>query len=103
MGYSSHVPTIVSTLEFDAWLGTLSIQPKAKVMARMRNMSLGNNGDCEPVGEGVSESRIHYGPGYRLYFVVKGDVLTVLLCGGDKSTQSQDIIRAKELAQTVCQ
>ncbi len=54
-------------------------------------------GDVKPVGEGVSEARIHYGPGYRLYFCQQGDVVIVLLCGGDKSTQNKDIEKAKEL------
>lgn len=57
----------------------------------------GNLGDVKPVGEGVSEARIHYGPGYRLYFCQQGDVVIVLLCGGDKSTQNKDIEKAKEL------
>ena len=61
-------------------------------------MALGNSGDVEPVGEGVSELRIHYGPGYRVYFTRHGPTLIVLLCGGDKSTQAKDIKTAKALA-----
>lgn len=62
-------------------------------------MELGNFGDVQPVGEGVSEARIHYGPGYRLYFVRRVEIVIVLLCGGDKSTQARDIERAKQLAK----
>ena len=60
---------------------------------------LGNSGDVKPVGEGVSELRIFYGPGYRVYFVRRGDALAVLLCGGDKSTQDRDVEAAKALAR----
>lgn len=61
-------------------------------------MSSGNLGDCMPVGEGVSEARIHYGAGYRLYFIQHGKTFLVLLCGGDKSTQAGDIAHAKRIA-----
>ena len=61
-------------------------------------MALGNPGDVTPVGEGVSELRIHHGPGYRVYFVQRGRMLIVLLCGGDKHTQAKDIKAAKQLA-----
>jgi putative addiction module killer protein len=68
-------------------------------LARLRSAMLGNFGDCEPVGEGVSEMRIHAGPGYRVYFLRTGATLYLLLTGGDKSSQKQDIIRAKEMAR----
>ncbi|MGY1408368.1 type II toxin-antitoxin system RelE/ParE family toxin [Luteimonas sp. A611] len=97
------MPRVVSTTEFDTWVEGLPVAGKARVLARITNMRRGNFGDCEPVGSGVSESRIHHGPGYRLYFVVKGEELTVLLGGGDKSTQQSDIALAKERAQTVCE
>ena len=64
-------------------------------------LSLGNPGDVRPVGGGVSEMRIDYGPGYRVYFVRRGDTVVVLLCGGDKRNQDRDIARARELAQEV--
>ena len=92
---------VVSTLEFDEWFSHQARQAKSKVLARIRNMQEGNYGDCEPVGEGVSESRIHWGPGLRLYFVERGSTLVVLLCGGDKATQRNDIERARKLAATV--
>lgn len=64
-------------------------------------MSLGNPGDVAPVGEGVSEMRIHYGPGYRVYFVQRGETIAILLGGGDKSTQERDIAKAIALAKEV--
>ena len=72
-----------------------------RILARVRRLSLGNLGDCEPVGEGVSEMRIDYGPGYRVYFVQRGRVLIVLLAGGDKRTQHRDIAAALKLARDV--
>lgn len=87
------------TEEFADWLSSLrDLRAKTKVLARITNMQAGNSGDCESVGEGVSESKINYGPGYRLYFVQRGAEVIVLLAGGDKSTQPRDIARAKELA-----
>lgn len=86
------------TPEFDAWLKALR-DPigKARIASRIRSAEQGNFGDCEPVGDGVSEMRVHCGPGYRVYYSRKGDVMHLLLCGGDKSTQSRDIKQAKEL------
>lgn len=71
---------------------------RAKIAARIDRLALGNPGDVGPVGEGVSELRIHYGPGYRVYFVKRGRTLIVLLCGGDKSSQAKDIKAARALA-----
>jgi putative addiction module killer protein len=68
---------------------------------RIRRLSLGNPGDVKPLGSGVSEMRIDYGPGYRVYFVRRGDTVVVLLCGGDKRNQDRDIARALELVQEV--
>lgn len=72
---------------------------RARIDARIRRLSLGNPGDVEPVGEGVSELRIDYGPGYRVYYVQRGKALVILLAGGDKGTQAQDIKKALELAR----
>jgi putative addiction module killer protein len=74
---------------------------RARIAVRIRRLSLGNPGDVKPVGSGVSEMRIDYGPGYRVYFVRRGDTVVVLLCGGDKRQQDRDIARALELAQEV--
>ncbi len=76
-------------------------QAKARIDVRIRRLSLGNPGDVRPVGEGVSELRIDYGPGYRIYFVQRGRELIILLAGGDKRTQDQDIRTARELAQSL--
>ncbi len=87
------------TAEYRDWFASLrDRQAKARIDIRIRRLSLGNPGDVKPVGEGVSELRIDYGPGYRVYFVQKGNVLIVLLAGGDKSTQVQDIRVARQLA-----
>lgn len=84
---------------FDTWLSDLrDRRAVARIAARLDRLAAGNPGDVEPVGEGVSELRINYGPGYRVYFIQRGPVLVILLCGGDKSTQSKDIKQAKVLA-----
>jgi putative addiction module killer protein len=72
---------------------------KTRIDIRIRRLSLGNPGDVKPAGEGVSELRVDYGPGYRIYFIQKADVLIVLLVGGDKSSQDRDIRNAKILAR----
>jgi len=74
-------------------------EAKARVLARIRRLSLGNPGDSASVGEGVSEMRIDYGPGYRVYYRKRGKTVVVLLAGGDKRTQKRDIENAKELAR----
>ena len=88
--------------EFDAWLiGLKDKIGKAQVVLRLDRAAEGNFGNCEPVGGGVSEMRIHYGPGYRLYFTRRGAVVYLLLLGGDKSTQKRDIKRALDMASTL--
>lgn len=84
---------------FSKWLTDLrDAVARARIAARIRRLALGNPGDFRPVGEGVSELRIDHGPGYRVYFVQRGAVLVVLLCGGDKRTQARDIRKAKNMA-----
>ena len=88
------------TEKFKNWLGDLrDSNARARIAARIRRAELGNFGDVESVGEGVSEMRIHYGPGYRVYFVQADREIYVLLCGGDKSSQNRDITVAKEMAK----
>jgi len=72
---------------------------KAKIASRIQRLKFGNPGDVKPVGEGVSEMRIDHGPGYRVYYVNRGNTIIVVLCGGDKSTQQADIRRALGLAK----
>ena len=85
---------------FAQWLdGLRDVQARARVQVRIERLSLGNPGDAEPIGDGVSEVRIHYGPGYRVYFKQFGQVLVVLLAGGDKNSQAQDIKTALRLAR----
>ena len=74
-------------------------EAKARILVRIRRLSLGNPGDCASVGDGVWEMRIHYGPGYRVYFVERGSSRVVLLGGGKKATQERDIQRARQLAK----
>jgi putative addiction module killer protein len=87
---------------FDTWLAGLKDHVgKAQILLRLDRASRGNWGDCEPVGEGISEMRIHFGPGYRVYFTRRGAVIYLLLLGGDKSTQKRDIKHAIEMARTL--
>jgi putative addiction module killer protein len=87
---------------FANWLNNLrDIQAKARVLVRIERLALGNAGDVKPVGEGVLEMRISYGPGYRVYFIQRGSELIILLAGGDKSSQSKDIMSAIRLAQNL--
>lgn len=92
---------IIHTTEvFDTWFAGLKDKQAARrVQVRIDRAEGGNFGDCEPVGEGVSEMRIHYGPGYRVYFAQRGMEVVILLAAGDKSTQSRDIQTALEIAR----
>jgi putative addiction module killer protein len=84
---------------FSDWMAALrDHRARARIAVRIDRLALGKPGDVAPVGEGVSELRIQYGPGYRVYFITRGQTLIVLLCGGDKSTQTKDIKAAKLLA-----
>lgn len=87
---------------YSQWFKSLrDRQAKARIDIRIRRLSMGNPGDVKPVGQGVSELRIDYGPGYRVYFIQRGEILIILLAGGDKRTQERDIKTALELAQDV--
>lgn len=94
--------SIQTTEIFDDWFAELrDKQAVRRVQVRIDRAEDGNFGDCEPVGEGVSEMRIHYGPGYRVYFVQRGIEIVILLAGGNKSTQSKDIKTALEIARQI--
>jgi putative addiction module killer protein len=85
---------------FSSWLTALrDDRAKAKIAVRLRRLAFGNPGDVKPVGEGISELRIHHGPGYRVYFVQRGSIFIVLLCGGNRATQNKDIANAKKFAK----
>lgn len=91
---------IYTTELFDSWFeGLRDHTGKSAIKVRLRRAEDGNFGDCETVGEGVSEMRIHYGPGYRVYFKRTGMEIVILLAGGDKSTQAKDIKKALKLAR----
>jgi len=85
------------------WTQLKDERAKGLIFARLDRLAYGHAGDVVPVGEGISELRIHYGPGYRVYFQRRRNTLIVLLCGGDKSTQSKDIKTAKRLAGEWCE
>ncbi len=88
------------TVVFAKWLDLLKDKHgRARILARIDRLTFGNLGDVKPVGSGLSELRVAHGSGYRVYLVQRGAVLIILLCGGDKSTQSRDIDRAKRMAE----
>ena len=88
------------TAEFSAWLKDLRDgTARARILVRVERVARGNPGDVEPVGEGVSEMRLHFGPGYRVYYTERAGVVIVLLAGGDKSSQQKDIATAVALAK----
>ena len=94
--------TFLKSDEFNDWLTGLKDRVGKVIIAkRIESAEAGRFGDCEPVGEGVSEMRIHFGPGYRAYFTRRGEVVYLLLLGGDKSTQKRDIKRAREMARAL--
>lgn len=98
--YTRPMKVILTTETFDEWLADLrDKRAYHRIQTRIARAEDGNFGDCEPVGEGVSEMRIHYGPGYRVYFTQRGMEIVVLLAGGDKSTQAKDIKNALALAR----
>ncbi len=94
--------TILRTEAFDSWLSHLKDRRgKARIIERVRSAERNNFGDCEPVGLGVSEMRIHFGPGYRVYYSRVGLSIYVMLCGGTKRGQQNDIAEAQEMANLV--
>ena len=93
---------IRETGTFKAWFANLrDSRAQYRILTRIKRLAIGNPGDVKPVGEGVLEIRIDYGPGYRVYYKDTGKEIVVLLCGGDKRTQSRDIENAKELLQNL--
>lgn len=96
------MPEVRTTLVFAKWFeGLPDLKARARIQIRIDRLAAGNPGDVKPVGEGVSELRVDYGPGYRVYFVRRGQTVVVLLCGGDKATQAKDIAAAKDMAKEV--
>jgi putative addiction module killer protein len=94
------VYTVLQTDEFQTWLDDLSdSRAQLRIAARLRLAEAGNLGDWGPVGGPVSEMRVDYGPGYRLYFTRRGNVLIIMLAGGNKSSQRSDIRRAQKIAE----
>lgn len=94
--------TISKSQAFDKWFdGLKDTKGRFRIQARIDRAELGNFGDCEPIGEGVSEMRIHFGPGYRVYFAQRGSLIVLLLVGGDKSTQAKDIKAAIKLNREI--
>lgn len=92
--------SLIQTEKYSKWFASLrDARAQARINIRLRRMELGVLGDCKPVGEGVSELRIDYGPGYRVYFIQRGYELIILLAGGDKASQAKDIKAALKLAR----
>lgn len=91
---------VFETDEFSQWLERLRDgKARVRIAARIDRLANGNPGDWKPVGNGINEMRIDHGPGYRVYYVQRGEVLIILLCGGDKGSQERDIAKAKDLAK----
>lgn len=90
------------TVDFTNWLAALSdLRARLQIVRRIERIAAGNFGDAKSVGGAVKELRIDYGPGYRVYYTRRGDTVVILLCGGDKRTQSKDIRKAKEIAEAL--
>lgn len=102
VGYNRPTNNFLRTEEFDTWLSALKDKiGRARIVHRIRSAERGNFGDCESVGEGVFEMRVHVGPGYRVYYTRRGEMVYLLLLGGDKSSQRRDIRRAIEMAHAL--
>jgi putative addiction module killer protein len=101
-GYTITMIEIRKTENFAKWIdGLIDIRARARILVRIERLASGNPGDVKAVGEGVSELRIDYGPGYRVYYKKQGQKIIILLAGGDKRTQSKDIKTAQRLAQNL--
>jgi putative addiction module killer protein len=91
---------LIQSDEFKSWLKSLRDRTaRLRIGVRLERLQDGNAGDAKPVGSGISELRINYGPGYRVYLTQRGEEIIILLCGGDKSTQAKDIAKAKAIAE----
>jgi putative addiction module killer protein len=102
MGYDEPLIEIRQTEDYEAWFdGLRDRRARALINVRLRRLQRGNPGDVRPVGEGVSELRVHHGPGYRIYYVQRGCEAIILLAGGDKRSQQSDISLARQLARQV--
>jgi len=102
MGYNHSMIEVRKTEAYARWIdGLRDIRARARILARVERLATKNPGDVKPVGEGVSELRINYGPGYRVYYTQRGRELVILLAGGDKSTQARDIKTALRLARNL--
>lgn len=90
---------VVKSETFQTWIdGLRDVRARVRIHARIDRLALGNPGDVKPIGEGLSEMRIDHGPGYRVYYMQRGAVLVIVLCGGDKATQDADIAKARRIA-----
>jgi len=99
-GYNDDMIEIKQTEVFETWLDDLRDRRAIRLIAaRLERLTHGHFGDAKPVGGGISELRIHYGAGYRIYFQQRGKEIVLLLCGGDKNTQARDIQRARAIAK----
>ena len=102
MNYTNRMYSVEQSRTFKAWVNDLrDAIARVRITARLSMAKEGNLGDCEPVDGGVHEMRVHVGPGYRLYFVHRGKRIIFLLLGGNKSSQSRDIRRAKAMAEAI--
>lgn len=100
--YKGRAFQLAETDEFHHWLGSLADRrAKARIIDRIKRASNGNFGDAKPAGSGVSEMRMDYGPGYRVYFFRRGKELVILLCGGDKKSQQADIAQAVRMKEEI--
>lgn len=101
MNYGSHMIEVRQTAEFSTWLKSLKdVRAKARILVRINRVEMGLMGDAK-FFDGIGELRVDYGPGYRVYLVKRGNTVVILLCGGDKSTQSKDIKKAIAMAKEV--